>query len=115
MFFLSSAAEVISLRLVDHNRILKNEPLGNAEIDVARIVPGVGVDMWLPLNTKGEIRVFVTATPLIFSPPKPKSERLHSLRLLLERTNYFPGETVRGAVYDDSPCCASFSLPFFLF
>ena len=77
---------------------MKNVPLGMAKLEPSRITAGVGLDMWLPFDTQGEIHVFVQATPLTFSPPKPKSVRLGSFRMNVERVVYFPGEVIRGAV-----------------
>lgn len=77
---------------------MKNVSLGIATLEPARITPNVGLDMWLPLDTQGEIHIFVTATQLAFSPPKVKQVRLGSFRINVERVVYFPGEAVRGAV-----------------
>lgn len=77
---------------------MKNVPLGIATLEPSRITANIGLDMWLPFDTQGELHVFVQATPLSFSPPKVKSVRLGSFRMNVERVVYFPGEMIRGAV-----------------
>lgn len=53
LFYLPSSNEIVTLHLVDYNRIMKNVSLGKTVVEIARVTPGVGVDMWLPLDTQG--------------------------------------------------------------
>jgi hypothetical protein len=98
IFTLPDASPVISFMVLDWNRIMKNVPLGSCELEPSKVLPNVGLDMWLPLDTQGELHIFVQATPLAAAPAKPKSLRLGSFRMNVERAVYFPGEAVRGAI-----------------
>lgn len=98
IFTLPDSNQAITLLVLDWNRVMKNVPLGAALLEVAKVSPNVGLDMWLPLDTKGEIHIFCQATPLLAAPSKPKSLRLGSFRMNVERTVYFPGELISGAV-----------------
>jgi hypothetical protein len=98
IFTLPSNQNTITLRVLDWNRVMKNVPLGVAVLEVAKVTPNVGLDMWMPLDTQGEIHIFVQATTLALSPAKPKQTRLGSFRMNIERIVYFPGESVRGAI-----------------
>lgn len=98
IFTLPNTSQNITLQLYDWNRILKNVPLGQATLEPSRVNTNVGLDMWLPFDTQGEVHIFVQATPLSFSPPKAKQLRLGSFRMNVERVVYFPGEIIRGAV-----------------
>lgn len=98
IFTLPDSSPVISLMLLDWNRIFKNVPLGMCVLEPSKVTPNVGLDMWLPLDTQGEIHLFVQSTQLAAAPSKPKALRLGSFRMNIERVVYFPGEAVRGAI-----------------
>ena len=98
IFTLPNPNNTITLRVLDWNRVMKNVPLGTTQLEVARVTPDVGLDMWLPLDTQGELHIFVQATTLALSPSKAKQLRLGSFRMNIERVVYYPGEAVRGAI-----------------
>lgn len=66
-------------------------------MDPSTIAPNSAIDVWLPISTQGEIRIFAQSTPLTARNPA-KGTRLSTFRMILERTVYFPGETIRGAL-----------------
>lgn len=78
-------------------RILSNVSLGTATLDPSTIAPNTAIDLWLPITGQGELHIFAQSTPLTARNPA-KATRLSTFRMILERTVYFPGETIRGAL-----------------
>ena len=78
-------------------RIFSNVSLGTATLDPAAIAPNSAVDLWLPITGQGELHIFAQSTPLTARNPA-KGTRLSTFRMILERTVFFPGEVVRGAL-----------------
>jgi hypothetical protein len=89
----------IDLKVFDWNRFSSNVALGTAQIKLNEINSGSFQDLWLPLDVKGEIHVFIFVAPYPTSMiPKPIETRLDALRIHLEKSSYYPGNTLRGCV-----------------
>ena len=90
----------ITFHVWDYVRIFSNVTLGTATLDPSTIAPNSAVDLWLPVtgqNGQGELHIFAQSTPLTARNPA-KGTRLSTFRMILERTVYFPGEVIRGAL-----------------
>jgi len=76
-----------------------NDKIGKADVNLTTVADGVCLDQWIKLTKAkhGEVRVQTVWTP---KPLAKKSDpvRLPSFRLVMERTTYVPGETIRGMI-----------------
>lgn len=98
VFGVGSAQSSLSIRVLDWNRFTSNKPLGDVTIDLGSLVIGRLYDDWRSLSMTGEIRVIIHLCKVEIPKPQSFGARLGSTRLQLERTVYYPGHTIRGAM-----------------
>jgi hypothetical protein len=93
------AKSTVELKVSDWNRFSSNTPLGSTVLKVEDIKHGLFQDLWLPLDTQGELHVMTLIAP--FPTPLASSRmavRLSQLRVQLENSACYPGGTLRGCV-----------------
>ena len=88
----------IELKLYDWNRFSSSKSLGTATISLAEVAVNTTVDQWWSVGAQGELRVIIHVLPALLAVPAKINMKIDSLRLVLERTCYWPGEVVRGVV-----------------
>ena len=101
VFTISSSSSSVELQVFDWNRILSNVLLGTTKIDVGSFATETFQDLWLPLDTCGDVHIFCQVTPILVAPTGATEHmniRLSQMRLQLESTAYYPGQVVRGAL-----------------
>ena len=90
----------IVFEVFDWNAVLSHRKIGNAKVELSGVPPN-GQHYELKLDDEeGVLNVFVKILKPQFgevaSTLLPKAVKLRSLRLHLDRTNYHPGEVIRG-------------------
>lgn len=86
-----------AIEVLDWNRFASNKSLGKVEINLETLTMGTTHDEWRKLDTKGEVHLLIHVSPAKLSPAELVI-RVPRARIQLERTVYYPGQTIRGCL-----------------
>lgn len=103
VFSIQKPDVVVSLKFKEFHVIGRNKTIGTAHFELAELADGVPKKMTQKMEGGGLVlaifcRQAFPSTGTNMIPGRVIKERLGSLRLVLEKASYYPGEVVRGFV-----------------
>lgn len=90
--------EKIELKIYDWNRVSSNKSLGSYVLDPSKVNINTYTDQWVQVDKQGELRIAFHFTPATLDTPKKFNVKPEPFRMTLERTEFWPGDIVRGVL-----------------